>query len=316
MALLACTTLVAQAGGVYRWTDEKGQVHFGDRPQASDKAEVVAIESRSGWQPLNIEVIPEGRLARKNALDDAGKPLPTLDIDRIQHDVNRVYHFFDQILYFDFYRQVPVKIHVFENRTLYNRYLAQRTNADLPETLGIFLSRDNEIAVYLHPEKLGGLDSTYATIRHEASHAILFSLSQRVPDWLNEGLAEQMETLDEHKGGFQIGRHDGNRKAVLYYREQMPPVLEFVEVRNGQWRHGNRKGLNQVMAGQLVFMLLSTRYGRDCVTRLLQDYKRGINKRSFYLLDQHYIGGAAALRLHWNQWLATDMAQPAVVTLE
>ena len=69
------------------------------------------------------------------------------------------------------------------------------------------------------------------------------------------------------------------------------------------------------MSGQLVYMLLSTDYGRSLITRLLQDYKRGVDVRAFYLLDQHYIGGASALDIHWKNWIAAGMETPAQIEL-
>ena len=88
---------------IYRWVDDKGQVHFSDKPVDKAKAEVVNIEtSPSSWQPLDIEVIRQGNFAA-----DAAQ----LGTARIQRDVNNVYRFYDQVMYFDFYRKVPVKIH-------------------------------------------------------------------------------------------------------------------------------------------------------------------------------------------------------------
>ncbi len=43
LLLLVSITGAVQAGQVYRWTDEQGHVHFGDRPQAN--AEPVQIRS-------------------------------------------------------------------------------------------------------------------------------------------------------------------------------------------------------------------------------------------------------------------------------
>lgn len=40
-ALLSC--LAAQAGGIYRWTDEAGRVHFGERPPPGMKSDTVKL---------------------------------------------------------------------------------------------------------------------------------------------------------------------------------------------------------------------------------------------------------------------------------
>lgn len=299
------------AAQIYKWVDENGKVYFGDKPrqQNARNAEKITLKTTpSGWQPLTIKVLYQGSLAQQ--------PQHHLDQPRIQRDVNRVYRFYDQVLYFDFYKKLPVKIHVLSNEAEYHQYVQQISGERPLNSLGVYLPASHEIAVFIHPESHGGVSSTYRTIKHEASHAILHSLAERMPNWLNEGMAEQMETLEQQQGQFVIARHNANRRQVLRRREQLLAADTFIEIDSRSWRHGLNNGRpNQAMAGQLVYLALSKSYGRSFITRLLQDYKRGVNLRSFYLLNQHYIGGVSAFKLHWQQWLSEDMARPAQIIL-
>ena len=291
---------------IYRWVDDKGQVHFSDKPVDKAKAEVVNIEtSPSSWQPLDIEVIRQGNFAA-----DAAQ----LGTARIQRDVNNVYRFYDQVMYFDFYRKVPVKIHLLADQDQYMRFVRDVMKNDGSMSKGVFIPALNEIAVFIHPPELGGIESTYATIRHEASHAILFSLASLMPVWLNEGMAEQMETLTDDGGQLQIAMHAENKAVCQHYQTQLPDALEYTRIRGDIWQQTNRQtGMNQAMAGQMVYQLLAKNYGRSLITRLLQDYHRGVNRRVYYLLDEHYIGGKEAFRIHWQQWLNSGMNQPAAI---
>lgn len=304
LSLLLC---ICPAGAeVYRWVDEKGQVHFSDRSASAAGAETVQLKVRaSQWQKLDIQVIQQGSLQQQ---------APALDVERIRQDVNNVYRFYDQVMYFDFYRQVPVKIHLLADRAEYIRYVQGRYGVDATRSLGIYLAQPHEIVVYLHEDRMGGLESTYATIRHEASHAILHSLAELMPVWLNEGMSEQMETLSQDEGQLLITAHRHNRQYCLAACSSGMDVLTFVEIPGNEWQKSNHQnGLNQSMSGQLVYMLLASSYGRSLITRLLQDYKRGVNKRSYYLLDEHYIGGRNALRVHWQRWLQQDMTAPQAI---
>ncbi|WP_430462341.1 DUF4124 domain-containing protein [Thalassolituus sp. LLYu03] len=291
------------SAAVYKWTDAQGQVHFSDKPAAG--AETLSLKSSaSGWQPLAIQVIQQGSLKNQAA---------SLDEARVSADVNNVYRFYKNVIYFDFYRQVPVKIHLLANRSEYLQFVRSVMGKDASQTLGIYIPSLHEIAVYLHEDQYGGIDSTYATIRHEASHAILDSLAERLPAWLHEGMSEQMETLTSEQGQLVISAHEGNRRQ-LQKTSGASDILAFMEIPSDQWQRDNfRAGSNQAVAGQVVFKLLSTTYGRSLVTRLLQDYKRGVNKRSFYLLDEHYVGGPDALSIHWQQWLKSGMTEPAEI---
>lgn len=55
---LACVTVTTVAGEVYRWVDENGVVHFGDRAPEQGDAEKVAIQPSSG-----VHVAPDSEPA-------------------------------------------------------------------------------------------------------------------------------------------------------------------------------------------------------------------------------------------------------------
>ena len=221
--LLALLMPVASATGVYRWVDADGRVHFSDRPQQQNAEKLQLNVQASNWQPMNIRITQQGSLQNN---DDQ------LDLKRIQRDVNTIYRFYAQVLYFDFLRNVPVNIHLLGNQQEYLQYVQQVADWDARNTLGVYISSQHTIVVYLHDKKIGGLNSTYATIRHEVSHAILHSLAGRIPDWLNEGMAEQMETISRSNDAFIIRSHKGNKRRFLARHQQAMPVLKFVEVRS------------------------------------------------------------------------------------
>lgn len=300
--------------GIYKWVDENGKTHFGDKPrqQKAINAEKLDIQSNNKqWQALNIEVLYQGSLA-----SEQNSNKKQLDQKRIQTEVNWVYRFYDEILYFDIYHKVPVKINVLKNELEYQNYLQRVHGSRVDNSLGVYLPQRHEIAVYLLPEQYGGKEGTYRTIKHEASHAILHSLAGNIPSWLNEGMAEQVEFMTFDGQHFIIPRHEQNHRQILAWRTNLIPVDTFIEIDSRAWRAQQDAGKpTQSMAGQLVYLSLSKSYGRSFITRLLQDYKRGVNLRSFYLLDQHYIGGASTFKLHWQQWLSEGMAAPQQIIL-
>lgn len=299
------------SAGVYRWTDANGKVHFGDRPPAEAKTEQVNITPGEKWRGFDI------RLTFSDALLKKTKQQPPLDAQRIERDVNRVYRFYDQKLYVDFYRKVPVSIHVVADLSEYRRYLELHVEGSVPPSLGVYLSKQHQIVVFIHPDRLGGVESTYRTIKHETSHAILHSIAEVMPAWLNEGLAEQMETLEEDaQQRFVITRHNGNRQHLMN-QSQLMPVKQFVELNNSAWSEQNSgKAVHQAMAGQLVYLCLSKSYGRGFITRLVHEYKRGYRYAAYHLLDEHYVGGGSALTLHWQDWRTSGMNAPLTIVFD
>ena len=80
------------------------------------------------------------------------RPLP-LDMARIQREVNWIYRFYQQTLYFDFLRSVPVNIQLLENRAEYIRHVWDTAQWDASKTLGVYMPKTHSIVLYLHDGK-------------------------------------------------------------------------------------------------------------------------------------------------------------------
>lgn len=71
--MLAVTTAgTAAAGDIFKWTDEEGNVHFGDRPDGGEETEKVAIQSRP-TNPGRVQAMVQSRAeaAAKAAEEEA-----------------------------------------------------------------------------------------------------------------------------------------------------------------------------------------------------------------------------------------------------
>lgn len=75
-ALIACT---AHAGGVYKWTDERGVVHYTDRPigpSAATQVPGMTVGTRPSDVKLSRKAMPEGVRGIWCQLDSAPPPAP------------------------------------------------------------------------------------------------------------------------------------------------------------------------------------------------------------------------------------------------
>lgn len=64
--ILALLPLLASAE-VYKWTDENGNVHFGDRPKNLNKAEVVEIREQKTGSMVSEKVKKDYQYSARNA---------------------------------------------------------------------------------------------------------------------------------------------------------------------------------------------------------------------------------------------------------
>jgi hypothetical protein len=177
--LLVLTFSSHSSAEIYKWKDENGRVHFGDRPDSRvEKTKIELEEQKTKWVGFKIKI------------DDQGTNLTDEEKARIEADVNAVYHFFNKKLYFDIYKTIPVNVKIFGNQNQYKIYVAE-DSPNLIHTRGIYIHSKKQIALYMREDR----EATFQVIKHEASHAIIRSLTPYISSWLNEGLAENMETI-------------------------------------------------------------------------------------------------------------------------
>ena len=293
MRFLIFSLLLAQlypaVAEIYSWRDENGTLHFTDQKiEGIGQSTVMLDIKQSAWEKFRINIT------------DVGAGITANERKRIEDDVKAIYRFFDNKLYFDIYKTIPVNIRVFGRHAEYERYIQPKTSSR--NTRGMYFPQNNEIVVYIQK----GREGTFRTIKHETSHAIIDTLTPFVPAWLNEGIAENMETLSMHEKLFYLDRHDENYKSLIRYGREggLLNISEFIALKSPDWRNRNQAMhyALQVQAGELVRLLLSTLSGQSFLTRLIHGYKRGDRTLASSIAQDHYIGGLFALENDWESW--------------
>ncbi len=276
---------------IYRWVDENGKIHFGDKKSKKyDQTTIKPDIHKSTWKRFDISV----NLVNVELSQD--------EIERIQHDVNNIYQFYDQVMFFDFFKTIPVKIHIENNKENYYQHLRQVLGREPSPSRGMYIRKGHQIVVYIREDRNG----TFETIKHEASHAIIDSIAPGTPVWLNEGLAEQMETLVVDDQALVIHRHLANHQQVNR-QQSLLSLRQLLDLQNSEWRNhsANSNFILQAQSGELVYFLLSSNTGRSFISRVLHEYKRGNRKRSLYLVNENYVGDIMGMEINWQRWLTS-----------
>ena len=277
---------------IYKWVDENGQVHFGDRRDHRVQQEEVSVKpAASKWSRFEIDV------------KTVDAELTDGEYQQIVDGVNNVYEFFDRVMSFDMNRTVPVNILILKDSTAYRNYLIRRNRGMAVASYGIYMSSENQIVVYIRKDRA----LTFPTIKHEVSHAVVDTIVPYAPAWLNEGLAEQMETIERDQSGLYFERHGENRWVVDQARERglLADIDQLLKLPSNKWRHSDLSGRGSLRAqsGQFVYFLLSNPTRRNFLVRLMHNFNRGDRTISYYLVNDNYLGGVTMLGLDWRRWL-------------
>ncbi|MGH1374632.1 MAG: DUF4124 domain-containing protein [Cellvibrionaceae bacterium] len=292
LAIFALAIYAPSQAEIYRWVDQNGKVQFSDRKVSGVKQKVVTLEKvESDWSRYNISI---------DAIDVNITPK---EIESIVDGVNNVYEFYDRVLYFDMYKTIPVSILILKDRDAYRNYLIERNQSNLIDSYGLYFPKDNQIIVYVRKDREG----TFRTIRHEVSHAVVDTIMPYAPAWINEGLAEQMETIKRNESGLYIEPHRINRlvMAQAVKKGDSTNISDFLKLPSREWRHSLTDGKKslQAQAGQFIYFLLATPPNRSFVIRLMHQFERGERKLSYYLVDDNYIGGVKTMEIMWDNWI-------------
>jgi FimV-like protein len=108
-------------------------------------------------------------------------------------------------------------------------------------------------------------ESLYVKLFHESVHLLLDSQSRRLPDWLNEGLAQYYSTFefDIAAGKNSLGRPVAGNLAFLRKNKPLPLATLFaVDRASADYNESGRSGIFNAQSWALVHYLLSANNGR------------------------------------------------------
>lgn len=289
---------------IYSWKDENGKTHFGDQKINHVNQKTIDLKKHHNqWKKFDIEI------------NDVDGVLSPKEKQRIRKDVNTVYRFFDNILYFDIYTTVPVKIRLFADNNGYKKYLADTYNSSNHNSRGIYFPRTNEIVLFIN-EKVRW--RTFWTIKHETSHAIVDVLTPYIPAWLNEGLAENMEAVTLKNDALILYKHKENHRNIArsHNSRRLKPLKDFLRLSSRDWRRQlqDSSPYYQTQAGELARMYLSTPTGINFLIDLIHMFERGERTLTAYLAEKHYIGGLKVMQNNFNAWASRE--KPSIIHLQ
>ena len=154
----------------------------------------------------------------------------------------------------------------------------------------------------------GGPVQTRQTSLHESSHAVLMRELPLAPAWINEGLAEYFERIEDRDGFAAIPPHpertDWLRVAVGGRR--VMPLSELLALDGARWaaQADGPLYLAYTQAWSLVTFMMDSTETRAELRAVIADLRRS-PQGSVAAFERHHPGGLAALQKEWLRWLGT-----------
>lgn len=268
---------------IYKWVDEDGRTHFGEKTNEANKhqAENLSKQYEGNSKAVDFTIRYPGW---------QGDSIIESDIKRQARIVFKV---LGQYIPREYQRKINIKIVIFENYQKYNVH--RNIHKNRPRSIAYYNSTENTIFLPYYSNN----PRMMAMVRHEVSHAILAGMLGPVPVWLNEGLAEYMETFT-----WQLNWIDAEPSSERYGRlgEMKMEFLKNIDRLNS---YGIDSKRNYLEAQVRVFFLLDHQAGKNWLRSTFDMYgKTPCAKVSTnQLFEEYYPGGAQEASRNFTAWL-------------
>ncbi len=272
-------------GKIYRWLDEAGGVHYGDRPPPDAAVDIVDVGyTEKDYFSLQVHY-PAGSV-------------PADIRDTIAIGGKAVYRVYSGYLSLPRMSRSSIEVKIFGNEGSYIAY-RQKVAPDVPASTNGFYSWARNEAVVFHG---GSAVDTRQTALHEATHVINARNFGVMPKWFNEGTAEFFEhlkisgqqiTVDFDTGWLRgLGREYG-----------LLPLHKVLGSSRRDW-DGDLRSTYYANAWALVYFLmlpenrvLMQAFQLELAANKCDD----IDSAAFF--ERQYPGGVVRLEQRWRRWL-------------
>jgi hypothetical protein len=180
-----------------------------------------------------------------------------------------------------------ITLNLYSSRKVFKTLVAQNGIKGFTES-GFYLPASDQSFVYY--EGIGNLN----TVLHELSHAFLKNNSKYYPKWLNEGLAEFLETLEEKTFNIRIVSQWGRLEQMKnFQREKKLNLQAFLNDYTG-WRDKKKLDYMYTVSYSLIYYL----YKKDpqLISKMTQLYRKGYGHEYIFKL----LGGMDNLQNGFN----------------
>lgn len=269
---------------IYKWVDENGRTHFGEKPSSAhkNKAEDLSKQYEALQQAVKLS-IEYPNWAGDSLIESEIKKQGKLVHKVLRHYVPKSH-----------LRQINLKIILFKDVAGFEAHRdEQKGNAQWG---AYYSSASNSIYLPRYPN----IEQTMAIARHEMTHAMLAGMIGPVPVWLNEGLAEYMESFS-----WQMNTAIALPRVDQYGRLQNASMKNLAATEHQDF-YGSNQSTNYLQAGATLYFLLDHQAGRQWLKRSFAFYGQNPCRKvsGHQLFSRSYPGGIEGANDNFQSWLS------------
>lgn len=279
---------------IYQWKDENGRVHFGDKPDEAivddGHAKKISIRKKT-YLPLDVN------------FSTVEYSLPPDTQFKTTLAIRKMREIYLDYLGLNLKDLSEFNIKIFGSKESFSRY-RDKHFPNSESATGVFWKKRNEAIVW----KNKNFKRMLGVTTHEMSHALIAMEFSRPPRWLNEGLAEYVESMEVSGQSITLSPQDYWLKVVRKhaYAKDLPSLSQLINWPAKSWKARNKKdGLSYAMSWSLVHFLMSSKDNRNVLKQYLEDLSQSERQfNSAKSMDKAYPGGMKKLEQDWENWIS------------
>jgi len=162
------------------------------------------------------------------------------DVRPLAHHMDLVFaHYKRRFKNFDRRNTQPQDLYLFRKRGQYVQFIKQHGIPAKNSGGMFFVARDARgLATYVQGRQK---EQVLEVLQHEGFHQFAWNyIGRRLPQWVNEGLAQYFEDAKIRGGDIELGRADRRRLRVLEQamrKDRLMPLEKIIKLDNRQWNN-------------------------------------------------------------------------------
>ncbi len=233
------------------------------------------------------------------SVDCVGGTIGSSERMMLQSTLGSVASFYRSALGMPLPTTIPLHLTVYEDRAAFEEH--RRRSGSPSWSTGWFRTTPGQ-----PPEAvLWGGPFMHKTLLHEASHYLVNRSGRPLPPWLNEGLAQVMETAAVRGNLLTVSPPPRYRALV----QGLVPSIDTVLDHPGRWIELPEEEVVPLyaQAWMLTALLLSSTEGQRTVAAIVDRYRTDPSPRSVRAaIDATFPGGLRGLQSRYQRWVPRD----------
>lgn len=268
---------------IYKWVDENGQTHFGEKPNAVQKLKAEDLSKQ-------YEALEQAVALSIEYPNWAGDSFIESELKKQGKMVHKVLSRYVPKTHL---RQINLKVILFKNVA---EFEAHRNSQQANAQWGAYYSSASN-SIYL--PRYASNEQTMAIARHEMTHAMIAGMLGPIPIWMNEGLAEYMESFS-WKLNVAVAQPAVNRYGEL-------KNANMAQLAQASYKdfYGADQNMNYLQAAASIYFLLDHQSGRQWLQSSFQFYAQNPchQQGATQLFANTYPGGLEGASRNFNHWV-------------